>query len=126
MVGTGKTPTLSKPTYSSQRHVDITAQPATSDVCLLGPCFLERNEELRMSKDHAQTGSGMEGPRVSVWAVENCAGQDPCEPLAPSSLPWGLSFPPGLPQLSLRVLCSSQKGVIIEGDSLCLQDMVSL
>lgn len=49
MVGTGKAPT---PPYASQRHaVDIAAQPATPEACLLGPCFLERNEELKMFKD---------------------------------------------------------------------------
>lgn len=93
--------------------MDITVQPVTLEACLLGPCFLERNEELRMSEDRAQTDQPRHGGHGCLCGLQRTVqSQDPLELLAPCSLPWGLS--------PSRGSCSSQAGVTVEGESLPL------
>lgn len=77
MVGTGrKAPNaLCNPLTPPRDSVDIIVQPVILEACLLGPCFLERNEELKMSEDCAQTDQLR---HVSVWVAEN--GTEPGSP----------------------------------------------
>lgn len=58
--------TLCNPLSPPRGSVDITVQPVVLEACLLGPCFLERSEELKLSEDCAQTDQPRRGGTKGV------------------------------------------------------------
>lgn len=92
--------------------MDITVQPVTLETCLLGPCFLERNEELKISEDSAQTAQPRHGGTMAVCVDFGERSE--------SGSPWALSFM--FPSLGAQPFSGAPIGNLLESPAALRQE----